>query len=99
MTLICRQFPVKHYIKEAKKLKHKADAEVSRRLTEPLVRAEPGGDERPLFPSSQPDKLCKAFSYVDAAMYFVESGLAMERDHQISTSSYTMFAETVELLK
>lgn len=28
-TLVCRQFPVKHYIKEAKKLKHKADAEVS----------------------------------------------------------------------
>lgn len=29
MTLLCRQHPVKHYIKEAKKLKHKADAEVS----------------------------------------------------------------------
>eukprot|EP00066_Takifugu_rubripes_P013638 XP_011602904.1 PREDICTED: AF4/FMR2 family member 1 isoform X2 [Takifugu rubripes] len=68
-----RQYPVKHYIKEAKKLKHKADAES--------------------------DKLCKAFSYVDAAMYFVESGIAMEKDPQISMSSYTMFAETVELLK
>uniref|UniRef100_H3CQ12 AF4/FMR2 C-terminal homology domain-containing protein n=1 Tax=Tetraodon nigroviridis TaxID=99883 RepID=H3CQ12_TETNG len=68
-----RQFPVNHYIKEAKKLKHKADAES--------------------------DKLCKAFSYVDAAMYFVESGIAMERDHQTSVSSYTMLAETVELLK
>lgn len=32
-------------------------------------------------------------------MYFVESGIAMEKDHQISMSSYTMFAETVELLK
>lgn len=32
-------------------------------------------------------------------MYFVESGIAMEKDPQISTSSYTMFAETVELLK
>lgn len=32
-------------------------------------------------------------------MYFVESGIAIERDPQISTSSYTMFAETVELLK
>lgn len=47
----------------------------------------------------QSDKLCKAFSYVDAAMYFVESGIAMERDHQTSVSSYTMLAETVELLK
>ncbi|XP_076614347.1 AF4/FMR2 family member 1 isoform X2 [Chaetodon auriga] len=68
-----RQFPVKHYIKEAKKLKHKADAEA--------------------------DKLSKAFNYLDAAMYFVESGIAMEKDPQISMSSYTMFAETVELLK
>ncbi|XP_070844481.1 AF4/FMR2 family member 1 isoform X1 [Chaetodon trifascialis] len=68
-----RQFPVKHYIKEAKKLKHKADAES--------------------------DKLSKAFNYLDAAMYFVESGIAMEKDPQISMSSYTMFAETVELLK
>ncbi|KAL6096740.1 aff1 [Pungitius sinensis] len=68
-----RQYPVKHYIKEAKKLKHKADAES--------------------------DKLSKAFNYLDAAMYFVESGIAMEKDPHISVSSYTMFAETVELLK
>ncbi|XP_051269357.1 AF4/FMR2 family member 1 isoform X1 [Dicentrarchus labrax] len=68
-----RQYPVKHYIKEAKKLKHKADAES--------------------------DKLIKAFNYLDAAMFFVESGIAMEKDPQISMSSYTMFAETVELLK
>ena len=32
-------------------------------------------------------------------MFFVESGIAMEKDPQISMSSYTMFAETVELLK
>ncbi|KAM9338444.1 AF4/FMR2 family member 1-like [Symphorus nematophorus] len=68
-----RPYPVKHYIKEAKKLKHKADAES--------------------------DKLSKAFNYLDAAMFFVESGIAMEKDPQISMSSYTMFAETVELLK
>lgn len=52
-----------------------------------------------VFSSPQSDKLCKAFSYVDAAMYFVESGIAMEKDPQISMSSYTMFAETLELLK
>lgn len=98
MTLIHRQFPVKHYIKEAKKLKHKADAEVSLDKRS-AVWAELGGDEWLLFFSLQSDKLCKAFIYVDAAMYFVESGVAMERDHQISMSSYTMFAETVELLK
>ncbi|KAM9307364.1 AF4/FMR2 family member 1 [Pholidichthys leucotaenia] len=67
------QYPVKHYIKEAKRLKHKADAES--------------------------DKLSKAFTYLDAAMFFVESGIAMEKDPQVSLSSYTMFAETVELLK
>lgn len=54
---------------------------------------------RCVFSSLQSDKLRKAFSYVDAAMYFVESGIAMEKDPQISMSSYTMFAETVELLK
>ncbi|XP_023264466.1 AF4/FMR2 family member 1-like [Seriola lalandi dorsalis] len=68
-----RKYPVKHYIKEAKRLKHKADAES--------------------------DKLSKAFNYLDAAMFFVESGIAMEKDPQVSMSSYTMFAETVELLK
>ncbi|XP_038130904.1 AF4/FMR2 family member 4 isoform X1 [Cyprinodon tularosa] len=68
-----RQYPVNHYIKEAKKLKHKADAD--------------------------PDKLSKAFTYLEAAMFFVESGIALEKDPQISGSSYTMFAETVELLK
>ncbi|XP_058473251.1 AF4/FMR2 family member 1 isoform X1 [Solea solea] len=68
-----RHYPVKHYIKEAKRLKHRADAES--------------------------DKLSKAFNYLDAAMFFVESGIAMEKDPQISMSSYTMFAETVDLLK
>ncbi|XP_057674191.1 AF4/FMR2 family member 1 isoform X1 [Corythoichthys intestinalis] len=68
-----RRYPVKHYIKEAKRLKHKADAES--------------------------DKRSKAFNYLDAVMFFVESGIVMEKDPQISTSSYTMFAETVELLK
>ncbi|XP_017263412.1 AF4/FMR2 family member 1 [Kryptolebias marmoratus] len=73
LTFDERQYPVKYYIKEAKKLKHKADAEM--------------------------DKLSKAFNYLDAAMFFVECGIAIEKDPQISTSSYTMFAETVELLK
>ncbi|XP_028318804.1 AF4/FMR2 family member 1 isoform X2 [Gouania willdenowi] len=68
-----RKCPVKHYIKEAKRLKHQADAES--------------------------DKLSKAYNYLDAAMFFVESGIAMEKDPQISKSSYTMFAETVELLR
>lgn len=68
-----RNYPVKHYIKEAKRLKHKADAEM--------------------------DKLRKIFHYLHGACFFIESGIAMERDPQISMSSYTMFAETVELIK
>lgn len=68
-----RHYPVKHFIKEAKKLKHKADAEM--------------------------DKLSKILNYLEAAVYFIESGIAMEREPHISMSSYTMFAETVELIK
>uniref|UniRef100_A0AAX7V8E4 AF4/FMR2 C-terminal homology domain-containing protein n=1 Tax=Astatotilapia calliptera TaxID=8154 RepID=A0AAX7V8E4_ASTCA len=49
--------------------------------------------------SETSDKLSKAFNYLDAAMFFVESGIAMEKDPQTLLSSYTMFAETVELLK
>lgn len=49
--------------------------------------------------SLQSDKLSKAFNYLDAAMFFVESGIAMEKDPHVSMSSYTMFAETLELLK
>ncbi|CAL9682124.1 unnamed protein product [Knipowitschia caucasica] len=68
-----RKLPVKHYIKEAKRLKHKADAEM--------------------------DKLHKTFHYLQAALFFIESGIAMEREPHTSLSSYTMFGETVELLK
>uniref|UniRef100_A0A3P9HL95 AF4/FMR2 C-terminal homology domain-containing protein n=1 Tax=Oryzias latipes TaxID=8090 RepID=A0A3P9HL95_ORYLA len=73
LKLDTRQHPVDHYIKEAKRLKHKADAET--------------------------DKDSKALNYMDAAMFFVESGIAMDKVPHISMSSYTMFAETVELLK
>lgn len=47
----------------------------------------------------QRDRSRKAFSYLEAAMYFVESGIAMEKDPQIYRSSYTMFADTVDLLR
>ncbi|RVE65924.1 hypothetical protein OJAV_G00121140 [Oryzias javanicus] len=73
LKLDIRHHPVDHYIKEAKRLKHKADAET--------------------------DKVSKALNYMEAAMFFVESGIAMEKVPHISMSSYTMFAETVELLK
>ncbi|XP_066501622.1 AF4/FMR2 family member 1 [Hoplias malabaricus] len=68
-----RQFSVEYHMKEAKKLKHKADATL--------------------------DKMGKAFNYLDAAMSFVESGIAMETDPQTPKSAYTMFSETVDLIR
>ncbi|KAI1904854.1 hypothetical protein AGOR_G00009960 [Albula goreensis] len=68
-----RQYPVEFHMKEAKKLKHKADA--------------------------TSDKVCKAFNYLDAAMSFIESGIAMETDPQTPKSAYTMFSETVDLIR
>ncbi|KAI4881463.1 hypothetical protein NFI96_000610 [Prochilodus magdalenae] len=68
-----RPFSVDHHMKEAKKLKHKADATL--------------------------DKMGKAFNYLDAAMSFVESGIAMETDPQTPKSAYTMFSETVDLIR
>ncbi|XP_073493248.1 AF4/FMR2 family member 1 isoform X5 [Phyllobates terribilis] len=62
-----------YYMKEAKKLKHKADA--------------------------MSDKIGKSFNYLDAAMFFIECGIAMEADVQAPKSAYTMFAETVDLIK
>ncbi|XP_075462163.1 AF4/FMR2 family member 1 isoform X1 [Ascaphus truei] len=62
-----------HYMKEAKKLKHKADV--------------------------MSDRIGKAFNYLDAAMFFIECGLAMEADLQAPKSAYTMFADTVDLIK
>ncbi|XP_035382939.1 AF4/FMR2 family member 1 isoform X2 [Electrophorus electricus] len=68
-----KQYSVDYHMKEAKKLKHKADATL--------------------------DKMGKAFSYLDAAMSFVESGIAMETDPQTPKSAYTMFSETVDLIR
>ncbi|XP_075395470.1 AF4/FMR2 family member 2 isoform X3 [Tenrec ecaudatus] len=62
-----------HYMQEAKKLKHKADA-----LSE---------------------KFRKAVNYADAALSFTECGNAMERDPLEAKSPYTMYSETVELLR
>ncbi|KAK1174407.1 AF4/FMR2 family member 1-like isoform X1 [Acipenser oxyrinchus oxyrinchus] len=68
-----KQYPVEHHIKEAKKLKHKADV--------------------------MSDKVGKAFSYLDAALSFIESGISMESNPQTPKSAYTMFSETVDLIK
>nr|XP_055036285.1 AF4/FMR2 family member 1 isoform X2 [Misgurnus anguillicaudatus] len=68
-----RPHSVEDHMREAKKLKHKADATL--------------------------DKMSKALSYLEAALSFVESGVAMETDPQTPKSAYTMFSETVELIR
>ncbi|XP_050960875.1 AF4/FMR2 family member 4 [Labeo rohita] len=68
-----RKLSVEDHLKEAKKLKHKADA--------------------------TPDKMAKALSYLEAALSFVESAVAMETEPQTPKSAYTMFSETVDLIR
>ncbi|XP_007895126.1 AF4/FMR2 family member 4 isoform X2 [Callorhinchus milii] len=68
-----KQYPVEHHLREAKKIKHKADV--------------------------MADKIGKAFNYLDAALSFIESGIAMEHEAQPPKSAYTMFSETVDLIK
>ncbi|XP_056586213.1 AF4/FMR2 family member 4 isoform X2 [Triplophysa dalaica] len=68
-----RKRSVEDHMREAKKLKHKADATM--------------------------DKMSKALSYLEAALSFVESGVAMESDTQMPRSAYTMFSETLELIR
>ncbi|KAK7882419.1 hypothetical protein WMY93_028593 [Mugilogobius chulae] len=45
------------------------------------------------------DKLGKAVNYVDAALSFMECGKAMEQGPLEAKSPYTMYAETVELIR
>lgn len=45
------------------------------------------------------DKLGKAVNYIDAALSFMECGKAMEQGPLEAKSPYTMYAETVELIR
>ncbi|XP_033125993.1 AF4/FMR2 family member 4-like isoform X2 [Anneissia japonica] len=69
-----RPMGVDDYLKEAKKLKHFADALA--------------------------DKSAKAPAYVDAVLYFILCGNAMEDDQHISDEKpLTMYTDTIELIK
>ncbi|XP_068949648.1 AF4/FMR2 family member 1 isoform X3 [Petaurus breviceps papuanus] len=61
------------HLKEAKKLKHKAE--------------------------SMSDKVGKAFKYLDAALSFIECGIALESESPTSKSVYSMFSDTVDFIK
>ncbi|XP_068107117.1 AF4/FMR2 family member 2 isoform X2 [Hyperolius riggenbachi] len=45
------------------------------------------------------EKFGKAMNYADAALSFIECGNAMERDPLEAKSPYTMYSETVELIR
>ncbi|XP_019381541.1 PREDICTED: AF4/FMR2 family member 1 isoform X2 [Gavialis gangeticus] len=45
------------------------------------------------------DKVGKAFQYLDAALSFIEYGIAMESDALTPKSAYTIFTETIDLVK
>jgi len=45
------------------------------------------------------DKFGKAVNYADGALSFIECGNAMERDPLEAKSPYTMYSETVELIR
>ncbi|KAM7182231.1 AF4/FMR2 family member 3 [Macrochelys suwanniensis] len=62
-----------HFMQEAKRKKHKADAMV--------------------------EKFGKALNYAEAALSFIECGNAMEHGPMESKSPYTMYSETIELIR
>uniref|UniRef100_A0A8C8SAV1 AF4/FMR2 family member 1 n=1 Tax=Pelusios castaneus TaxID=367368 RepID=A0A8C8SAV1_9SAUR len=45
------------------------------------------------------DKVAKAFQYLEAALSFIEYGIAMECDTLTPKSAYTIFTDTIDLLK
>nr|XP_029133294.1 AF4/FMR2 family member 3 [Labrus bergylta] len=86
-----------YYMQEAKRLKHKADA---------LKRVVHGADyymqeAKRLKHKADAlmDKFGKAVNYTDGALSFIECGNAMERDPLEAKSPYTMYSETVELIR
>ncbi|KAB0354274.1 hypothetical protein FD755_022812, partial [Muntiacus reevesi] len=45
------------------------------------------------------DKVGKAFKYLEAALSFIEYGIAMESESPASKSAYSIYSETVDLIK
>lgn len=67
--------------------------------TPPLYEGEKGMSCWQVFFLFQFEKFGKAVNYADAALSFTECGNAMERDPLEAKSPYTMYSETVELLR
>ncbi|XP_059398258.1 AF4/FMR2 family member 4 isoform X1 [Carassius carassius] len=79
-----------HYLQEAKKLKHNADA---------LFNIESDTTGALLTRSTWMDRFEKAVYYLDAVVSFIECGNALEKSAQEAKSPFPMYAETVELIK
>lgn len=47
----------------------------------------------------QTDKVGKAFKYLEAALSFIECGVALESESPASKSAYSIYSETVDLIK
>ncbi|XP_053457810.1 AF4/FMR2 family member 1 isoform X2 [Nycticebus coucang] len=45
------------------------------------------------------DKVGKAFKYLEAVLSFIECGIAMESESPVSKSAYSVYSETVDLIK
>ncbi|XP_074946459.1 AF4/FMR2 family member 1 isoform X3 [Phalacrocorax aristotelis] len=45
------------------------------------------------------DKTGKAFQYLDAALSFIEYGIALESDAPVPKSAYSIFSDTIDLIK
>ncbi|XP_012502681.1 PREDICTED: AF4/FMR2 family member 1 isoform X3 [Propithecus coquereli] len=48
---------------------------------------------------SMTDKVGKAFKYLEAVLSFIECGIAMESESPASKSAYSVYADTVDLIK
>ncbi|XP_029411164.1 AF4/FMR2 family member 1 isoform X2 [Nannospalax galili] len=48
---------------------------------------------------SMTDKVGKAFKYLEAVLSFIECGIAMESESSASKSAYSLYSETVDLIK
>ncbi|MGH0180508.1 UNVERIFIED_CONTAM: hypothetical protein FKN15_018384 [Acipenser sinensis] len=57
------------------------------------------GDSKPAAHTKALEKFGKAVNYADGALSFIDCGNAMERDPLEAKSPYTMYSETVELIR
>ncbi|XP_064141652.1 AF4/FMR2 family member 1 isoform X3 [Loxodonta africana] len=48
---------------------------------------------------SMTDKIGKAFKYLEAVLSFIECGIAMESESPASKSAYSVYSETIDLIK